>query len=43
MKSITGGRGAYTMTFSHYETVPAPLVPGIVDRAKQAKAQEAQA
>ena len=43
LKSITGGRGAYSMTFSHYETVPAHLVQGIIDTAKQAKAQEAKA
>ena len=43
MKSITGGRGAYTMTFSHYETVPAHLVAGIVEQAKVAKKEEAEA
>ena len=43
MKSITGGRGSYTMTFSHYEIVPSHLVQAIVDQAKQAKAQEAEA
>jgi elongation factor G len=43
MKSITGGRGTYTMTFSHYETVPAHLVAGIVEQAKAAKKQEQEA
>jgi elongation factor G len=43
MKSITGGRGSYTMTFSHYETVPSHLVSGIIDQAKQAKQQEQEA
>jgi elongation factor G len=43
MKSITGGRGSYTMTFSHYETVPPHLVQGIIDQAKQAKKQEQEA
>jgi elongation factor G len=43
MKSITGGRGTYTMTFSHYETVPSHLVAGIVEQAKAAKKQEQEA
>ncbi|MBI5242818.1 MAG: elongation factor G [Elusimicrobia bacterium] len=43
MKSITGGRGTYTMTFSHYEIVPSHLAQGIVDVAKQTKAEEAEA
>ncbi|MBI5241253.1 MAG: elongation factor G [Elusimicrobia bacterium] len=43
MKSITGGRGAYTMTFSHYETVPSHLVAGIVEQAKVAKKEEQEA
>jgi elongation factor G len=43
MKSITGGRGTYTMTFSHYEIVPSHLVQGIVDQAKLAKEQKAEA
>ncbi|MCX5797609.1 MAG: elongation factor G [Elusimicrobia bacterium] len=43
LKSITGGRGTYTMTFSHYETVPSHLVAGIVEQAKAAKKQEQEA
>ena len=40
MKSITAGRGSYTMTFSHYEIVPSHLVQAVVDQAKQSKAEE---
>ncbi|HAH05949.1 MAG TPA: elongation factor G [Elusimicrobia bacterium] len=40
MKSITGGRGTYTMTFSHYEVVPSSLVPGIVEKAKAGKVEQ---
>jgi elongation factor G len=31
LRSMTGGRGAFTMEFSHYETVPAHLAQEIVD------------
>ncbi len=40
LKSITGGRGTYTMTFSHYEIVPPNLVQAIVDKAKLTKKTE---
>ena len=40
LKSITGGRGTYTMTFSHYEVVPSNLVPTIVEKAKANKKEE---
>jgi len=43
MKSITAGRGTYTMTFSHYEIVPSHLAQGIIDKAKGSKAQEVEA
>ncbi|MFH1995866.1 MAG: elongation factor G [Candidatus Omnitrophota bacterium] len=42
LKSITGGRGAYSMTFSHYETVPAILMQQIVAKAQQAKQEKAE-
>lgn len=42
LKSITGGRGTYSMSFSHYEVVPSNLVQAIVDKAKQSKKEEAE-
>jgi elongation factor G len=42
LKSITGGRGTYTMTFSHYEVVPGNLAQAIIDKAKQNKKEEAE-
>lgn len=40
LKSITGGRGTYTMTFSHYEVVPPNLAQVIADKAKLNKKEE---
>jgi len=40
LKSITGGRGTYSMSFSHYEIVPANLAQGIIEKAKQFKKAE---
>jgi len=37
LRSITGGRGAFTMRFSHYEEVPAHFAERIVADAKAAK------
>ena len=31
VQSITGGKGSYTMSFSHNEEVPAHLIPKIID------------
>lgn len=42
LKSITGGRGTYSMSFSHYEMVPSNLVQVIVDKAKQTKKEESE-
>lgn len=36
LRSMTGGRGIYTMKFSHYETVPSHLAQGIIAANKQA-------
>jgi elongation factor G len=32
---MTGGRGTFTMKFSHYEEVPAHLAQRIIDEAKR--------
>jgi len=37
LKSLTGGRGTYTMRFSHYEVVPANITQIIVERIKKQK------
>ncbi len=37
LKSITGGRGTYTMKFSHYEIVPSNISQAIVEKVKKAK------
>jgi len=42
LKSITGGRGTYSMTFSHYEIVPSNTAQVIIDKAKQNKKEEAE-
>jgi len=41
LKSITGGRGTYTMSFSHYEIVPLNLAQTIIEKYKQTKKEEA--
>lgn len=41
LRSMTGGRGTFTMTFSHYEEVPPHVTEKIVAEAKQQKAEAA--
>jgi elongation factor G len=36
LKSMTGGRGSYTMELSHYDVVPPHLVPAIIAQANKA-------
>jgi elongation factor G len=40
LRSMTGGRGAFTVEFSHYEEVPAHIAPKIIEQAKKEKEQE---
>lgn len=40
LKSMTGGRGSFTMEFSHYEEVPARLSQEIVAKAAKTKEEE---
>lgn len=42
LRSMTGGRGSYSMKFDHYEEVPAKITQAIVTNAKKA-AEEVQA
>lgn len=37
LRSMTGGRGAFTMRFSHFEEVPSHLAQKIIDEAQAAK------
>jgi elongation factor G len=37
LRSMTGGRGAYSMEFSHYEEVPAHLAEKVVKDVKAEK------
>jgi elongation factor G len=37
LRSMTGGRGGYSMEFSHYEEVPAFLADKIIKEAKPDK------
>ena len=37
LRSMTGGRGGYSMEFSHYEEVPAFLAEKIIKEAKAEK------
>ncbi|MBI3967254.1 MAG: elongation factor G [Chloroflexi bacterium] len=39
LRSITGGRGTYSMKFDHYAEVPAHLAQHVIDEAKKAKAE----
>jgi elongation factor G len=40
LRSMTGGRGVFTMEFSHYEQVPAHLTQDIIDAAAKEKEEE---
>ncbi|MCX7667397.1 MAG: elongation factor G [Atribacterota bacterium] len=37
LRSITQGRGSFSMKFSHYEEVPAQIAEGIIEKAKKEK------
>ena len=37
LRSMTGGRGMYSMEFAHYEEVPGQLAEKIVDAINQEK------
>jgi elongation factor G len=40
LRSITGGRGAYTMEFSHYDVVPQRIAESIIAQAKKEETEE---
>ncbi|RKY32186.1 MAG: elongation factor G [Candidatus Omnitrophota bacterium] len=41
LRSLTGGRGVYTMRYSHYETVPHKIASSIISRYQASKKEEA--
>jgi len=43
LRSLTGGRGSYTMRLAHYEEVPHKIVLNIISRYQATKKQEEQA
>ena len=40
LRSVTGGRGSYSMSFSHYEIVPSRIAQGVIAKAKSQTKQE---
>lgn len=40
LRSMTQGRGYFTMEFSHYDTVPSHIASGIIERARKERAGE---
>ncbi len=34
LRSMTGGRGMFTITFSHYEEIPAQIAPKVIEKIK---------
>jgi elongation factor G len=37
LRSMTGGRGMFTMEFSHYDEVPAQIVDKVIEEANKSK------
>ena len=35
LRSITGGRGVFSMEFSHYEVVPSHIAQDVIDRRQK--------
>ncbi len=40
LRSMTGGRGTFTMEFSHYEEVPAHIAPKIIEQVNREAAEK---
>jgi elongation factor G len=40
LRSITQGRGVYTMTLSHYEQVPSHIAEQVIAQAQREKEEE---
>ena len=41
LRSVSQGRGTYTLEFDHYDQVPPNLEPKVIEEAKRAKSEEA--
>jgi len=41
LRSMTGGRGAFTMTFSHYEEMPSQLASKVIDDYRKSREEAA--
>jgi elongation factor G len=37
LRSVTGGRGSYSMQFSHYDIVPGRLAQAVIAESKRAE------
>ena len=42
LRSMTGGRGSYSMTFSHYEVTPHKIAQDIIDKYQKTRTEEHQ-
>ncbi len=42
LRSMTGGRGAFTMTFSHYEEMPSHLASKVIEEYRKAREEGAE-
>ena len=42
LRSLTGGRGSYTMRFSHYEETPNKIASAIISKYQASKKDEEQ-
>ena len=40
LRSVSQGRGTYSLEFDHYEQVPANLEPKVIEEAKRAMSEE---
>jgi elongation factor G len=40
LRSMTGGRGAFSMNFSHYEELPSNLAQRVIDEHQKAREQK---
>ena len=40
LRSITQGRGTFTMKFSHYEEVPSQIAQEVIEQAKKEEEEE---
>jgi len=40
LRSLTQGRGSYSMEYDHYEPVPANLEPRVIEEAKRLREED---